>query len=97
MTLCRGVFGRRRQVWSLFNPHMHEKVRPAGSHPGEGPPGRQTHRWTAPVLGCRKRKTLDRSSPGGLGGWSPPADLSLIHKTTVYCDIFVFGNIKKKK
>ena len=51
---CRGEFGRRRQVWFPYNPHMYLKARPEGSHPGEGPPSKQTHRWTAPVLGEKK-------------------------------------------
>lgn len=64
VTLCRGEFGRRRQVWSPYNPHTHQKARPACSHPGAGPPGRQTNRWTAPVLGEKTGKKQPRAS-----GW----------------------------
>lgn len=31
----------------------------------------------------KKNPKLDRSSPGGLGGWSPPVDLNIINKTTL--------------
>lgn len=59
--------------------------------------GHQTGRHTDGQHLCsaaeREREKLVGSSPGGLSGWSPPVDLSIINETTFKkkCEIFTFG------